>query len=170
MTEVHRPSKVEVNPAIERLIGREASDWIRDAETVIRYCASLARRKRVSAEASFRRDNQKTDVRGVAPGVGEVHVQTEQPDAREWVFGVERDRIGYFKIEKPEKGELEIRSFWKTDLATRGDLSEEPPAWQLAYDERSGAPKTFGELTTRTLFRLGPLVIAKPVVSIIYQT
>jgi len=146
-------TRMDVNAAIERLIMR-SEDSEHAARIVIRYGDKLR------SSWPFQYSSTKTTTRsdaasGYAPGVGNVTVKSEQSEEQtEYVFGVYKDRIGYYRLWKQGEGLLCFHHFWKSGLTTRGQGSD-PETYRLGYDPESLEPEFLGVERVRVILRIG---------------
>lgn len=155
----NRPSRMEVNAAIEKLIAR-SEDSRAAAQIVIQYGDGLRTSARFQVEASSSKTSRGPKVFGYSPGHGNVTIEDkEKEETQEFVFGVYKDRVGHYRLWKVGQGLLSFHHFWKSGLTTRGSSGSDPDVYRLGYDQQSLLFTFLGIERARIIFNLGFLQI-----------
>lgn len=143
-----------VNAAIERLIARSDEDSSA-AAVVINYGSKIRLASScVQLDFSARSKDTNEHTSGYSPGIGEIEATREGPDAqKEFTFGIYKDRVGYYRLERIKEGLILFHHFWKSDQATNADGTS-PDVYYLGYDPKTLMPKYLGILRERTALRL----------------
>lgn len=140
--------RIELNGHIERLIDSNGHDaGARDA------ILSFALGMKGSSPFQFRGIYQKPGgkVSGQTPQHGQVEVEDERPETKEFSSGAVLERVGYYKIWR-QKDWIQISHFWKAELETASEV-EMARQWVLALDKRN-QPAWFGERGIKHLYTL----------------
>jgi hypothetical protein len=156
-------SKFELQAAIERLIESGGNDA--GARDIL---ASYATKIKSDGGASLDISTQSRGggFSGATPESGEVKIDLDSGHKRQWSFGENSDRIGYYKVSRKttrsllhrvKEERIIVSHFWKADLSTESD-TEEPEAWCLSCDANM-IPVWFGTVVSVELFRLGQLSV-----------
>jgi hypothetical protein len=147
-------ARMAVNAAIEKLITQTDEDG-ESARTVIQYGSKLKKSGRVQLEYSSNTKSSGEEVSGYSPGQGEITIKDKERDEqKEWAFGVNKDRIGYFRLWKEEEGLLQFHHFWKSSITTKPIDDEGPDEYHLGYDSHSLEPKYLGIKRKRIVLTL----------------
>jgi hypothetical protein len=156
-------SKFELNAAIERLIESSGNDA--DAREILISFAMTMQSDR-SASVDISAQSSGGSFSGATPQNGTVKIELDSGDKREWSFGENSKRVGYYKLSrittKPLFREVKeerilITHFWKADAGAKSD-SEEAEAWCLACNSKM-EPLWFGQVGSLELFHLGPFSV-----------
>ena len=130
------PSKFELNAAIERLIesrGRDAGA----RDILASYATKIKSDGGASLDISTR--SHGGGFFGATPESGEVKIDLDSEHKRQWSFGENADRVGYYKVSRKttrslfrrvKEERIIVSHFWKAALSTGSD-TEEPEAWCL---------------------------------------
>jgi hypothetical protein len=153
-------SKFELIAAIEHLI--ESSGNNAEArEILISYAKSIQPDR--SALVDISSQSSGSSISGATPEIGTVEIDANSNHKREWSFGENSKRVGYYKLSRTttkalfrgvKEERILVTHFWKADLGTGSD-TEEPQAWCLSCDSKF-EPLWFGQIASLDLFRLGP--------------
>ncbi|MEJ0053450.1 MAG: hypothetical protein WDN10_01840 [bacterium] len=146
--------RMAVNAALEKIIAR--IDENREAaRRVVKYGSGLKESKRIQMKYRSRTRSSGEDVSGYSPGQGEVTIKdAERQEEKEWEGGVNKDRIGHFRLWKEEEGELRFHHFWKSGITTRSIGGERPDEYCLGYDPVSLEPTYLGLNREKLVFTL----------------
>jgi hypothetical protein len=140
--------RFELNAVIERLIESRGHDA--EARHVLAdFAAGLKQGSPVQMLGTLFRPG--SSVSGETPEHGNVKVQDDKPERREFEKGVIQERIGYYKLTR-QKNLLVISHYWKSDPGTQSE-TEPAPEWALAL-KKGGLPEWFGERAVKRVFRL----------------
>src|SRR5690349_9421007 len=94
---------------------------------------------------------------------GTVKIELDSEHKREWSFGLNSKRVGYYKLSrkttkplfrKVKEERILITHFWKADILTESDTEEEE-AWCISCNSKM-EPVWFGQVGSLELFHLGP--------------
>jgi len=153
----HKPSRMEVNAAIEKLIGF-SEDADNAAQTVILYGDDLKTSAALQIEGVSAGMSRGRGVSGYSPGHGNVTIEDkDKEETREFIFGVHKDRVGHYRLWKEAPGLLCFHYFWKSGLAVRGFSDTGPDVYRLGYDQQSLLPEFLGVERSRCILKLGIL-------------
>lgn len=154
-------SKIELNAIIEQLIESSGND-AEAREILASYALSI---KSDSDNVwNFLTKSSGGSFSGSTPKNGDVKIELDSEREREWKFGENSKRVGYYKISRKTKTRLfrgiqeeliVVSYFWKTDEYTQS-LTEAPEAWCLSCDPQM-QPRWFGQVGSSELFHLGPV-------------
>lgn len=145
-----------VNAAIEKVIA-VADDDGSSARIVIEYGSKLKQAGLLQVERTKISGPSGGGISGVSPGYGKVDFNQGDTDNSESVesnFGIEKDRVGYYRLWKEKDGLLKFHHFWKSDLSTEGSDGEKPNEYWLGYCPITLDPKFFGVVQTRWVFSI----------------
>lgn len=142
--------RIALNVFIERLIDSGGQDE-EARHAVAQFGRKLPNTKSVQMEGTMTRPGSKFS--GQTPQHGTVQVQDKDQETKEFSMGVERERIGYYKVWRQQMKDdnwIVISYFWKADEGTESD-TELPQEWALALDQAE-QPLWFGERGMKSLF------------------
>lgn len=147
---VDRPvmDRIELNGHIERLIDSnghdgEARQAVLDFALGIRGSSSLQVRGLIQKPGST--------ITGQTPEHGEVKVEDERAETKEFTAGAILERVGFYKIWR-QKDWIHISHFWKAEAETASE-TEAAQQWVLALGKDNQAV-WFGERGFKHLFSL----------------
>lgn len=140
--------RLELNACIERLIDSNGHDA--EARQAV---LAFARDMKGSSNLQIRGVVQSPGdgVSGQTPEHGQVQVDDDRPQTREFSAGSVLERVGYYKIWR-HKDWIHIAHFWKSDTATMSEV-EMAKQWVLAVGKH-GEAVWFGERGVEHLYSL----------------
>lgn len=140
--------KFELNTLIERLIDSNGHDAEARAAVL-----DFALKMKGSSNLQIRGIVQKpgSGFSGQTPQHGQVSVDDDRPETKEFSSGAVQERIGYYKIWR-QKDWIHISHFWKAETETMSE-TETSQQWVLALDKKS-RPEWFGERGIKHLYTL----------------
>jgi len=156
-------SKLELNAAIENLIESSGSDAVA-REILASYATSI--KSNSSAAMDISAQSSGGSLSGATPESGTVKIELDSKHEKEWKFGENSMRVGYYKISRKatrhlfrgvKEERIVVSHFWKADVATASE-TEEPESWCLSCDSKM-QPQWFGKIASVELFHLGPLSV-----------
>ena len=147
-----KPSKMEVNAAIEQLVATPQHDaWREWATTILAYTKDLRLQGRVYGQI-VQSSTPHDSYTGHTSEIGNVHVTNEgKPGLKITEFGGRREQVGYYKIAR-FKHFLSLQHFWKADLETSSEV--DTPARYLLPFNADNQPMDFGIEGKRALFSI----------------
>lgn len=145
--------RMAVNAALETLISGDAS--VEVAQTVVNLCAHLPKRASLSGELNKTKTYDGEKFEGATPKHGQMDYDSggERTEHVEKTFGVEKERIGHYRVWRDAAGVIGFHRFWKSSLTTEG--TDKVDQYRLGFDPSSMSPTWFGVERTRIVFQLG---------------
>jgi hypothetical protein len=143
-----------LNAAIEKLIAQDDADG-EAAQVVISYGAKLKAASSIQIESTTISSSSGPSMSGYSPNVGHVTVKDKVgKTVKEQTFGVDKERVGHYRLWKAKEGCLNFHHFWKS-LVTTGSMDGIlPDVYHLGYDPQSLEPAYLAILRKRTVFRV----------------
>ena len=168
MTQV---SRMAVNAAIEQLVARSDESG-EAARTVIAYGHTLKKAGKLKIILSSNTTTSGDSISGHTAEHGEVSIEEpEHQEHKEWAYGINKDRVGHYRLWKEGDGLLIFHHFWKSTITTQGPDDEDPEEYHLAYDPGSLEPNYLGVERKRVVLALGRyFVISRRYLEPIYGT
>jgi hypothetical protein len=117
-------SKLELNAAIEHLIESSGSD-AESREILASYATSI--QSDSSAAVDISAQSSGGSLSGATPESGTVKIEFDSKHEKEWKFGENSTRVGYYKISRKatkhlfwgvKEERIVVSHFWKADAAT----------------------------------------------------
>lgn len=142
--------RIEVNAAIERLLAQP--DDAEAARVIIEYGVRLKGPRMFSLEVASTRKSSDDAISGYSPGHGNITINDERPPERkEWLLGMEKDRVGHFRLWRASDNALQFQHFWKSSLVTQSHNEEGPDEFMLGYDPTSLKFEFLGVVREKTI-------------------
>lgn len=142
---IKRPTKMEMNSAIKRLISnvndsRNSFD-IDAIRTIIAFAKEIPASKTKHREKQTSKNNN--GVTGHTKEAGNITINTENRVIKEEYFGTTVERVGHYKMRRYNNGIIIFYHFWSSDLTTKID-DNGPTEYCLIYDKNNFEPISFG--------------------------
>ncbi len=153
-------SKFELNAAIERLIESSGND-AGAGEMLVSYAISIQSDSSASMDISTHSSGG--SLSGATPESGTIKIELDSKHKREWLFGENSKRVGYYKLSRQttkqffhgvKEERILVTHFWKADAGTKSD-TEDGEAWCLSCNSKM-EPLWFGQVASRQLLHVGP--------------
>ncbi len=146
-----KPSNMEVNAAIERLVGGDDDEEL--MKTINRLGHKFQETASLTIQVTSNKKQDGTSLTGFTQEQGSVTVKADgEKQQKEKSFGIYKARVGYYRIYKDGWGAIEFHHFWKSDITTESESEGEPAKFRLEYDEKILKPLRFGRYGYKDYF------------------
>jgi hypothetical protein len=147
--------KLMVNAAIAHLI-EKTGDWKEEARTVIDYGHKLPKAIRFTGDVKFEYTKPDDSISGQTSDHGTVDLKMRgKVEKKHSTLGVQKERIGDFRLWKDAANRIRFHYFWRSDFSTKGSDDRNPDEYVMAYDQKTLEPKYLAVQRSRVLFRIG---------------
>lgn len=140
--------RIELNTFIERLIDSNGGDAEARA-AVLEFALAMKGSSNLQIRGVVQTPG--SGFSGQTPQHGQVKVDDDRPETKEFSSGSVQERIGYYKIWR-QKDWIHISHFWKSDVDTMSE-TEVSRQWVLALNKQNQA-EWFGERGIKHLYTL----------------
>lgn len=140
-------NKIEINNALCNLVNRV--DVEESAKIVIIFAHELSKSTPISLESTFQKNSNSSFTGHTSSG--DLTICDHSNDRWGINMGIQKTRIGYFKVWRDEHESIWFHNFWKSEDETVGG-GEKPTMYRLRYDPEKLTLLHFGFLKTIKVF------------------
>lgn len=141
--------RITLNGYIERLIDSDGHDAEARA-AVLAFALEMKESSPVQMNALIEKPG--SSFTGQTPEHGNVKVDDDKKETKEYSAGSVLERVGYYKIWR-QKEWVHISHFWKAEVTTESE-TEQTQQWVLAYHKTTLEAEWFGERGIKHLYTL----------------
>lgn len=165
---------LEINRALQVLSESKDNEELREADTIkeaakviILYAHSLKRGGRINIESSLRY-TKGSNLKGNTE-YGNVEIEEKKDNSVKKSYGLDKERIGHYRLWQSHEGRIWFHHFWKSDLITE-EMGRPVTKFCISYDHKNLNVTHFGYAVKKHWLKLGPLTIGKNILEPIYGT
>ncbi len=153
-----QPNRLETHQAILTALETDDPDERTEAlRDIIRYAVSLPVSGKYEAVA-YRIPKDDSAVTGHTEEMGDVTIHEESDKPNVWGHEIQKDRVGHYRLWRPESGVVIFHHYWASDITTAVSL-DRPNEHVIFYDHLSLEPTCFGTYEPDRLVEINLLII-----------
>lgn len=140
--------RIELNGCIEKLIDSKGHD-AEARRAIVEFALGMKGSSPFQMQGIIQRPGG--SISGQTPQHGQVQVEDERPETKEFSAGSVQERVGYYKVWR-QKEWIHISHFWKANETTTSEV-EDAQQWVLVLNKEN-QPEWFGERGMKHLYTL----------------